>query len=713
MTFVTVNALPFFDKQIMKDLQTLIVLLLVVIHTCTPEEMASVSNCPDSVCFCRVLDTADCSYRNLSNIPRGLPASIRSLIMSGNPLYSLSDDFFRPVENLTLKNLALDNCYIGRISTFTLEPLTSLEVLDLSSNRLYNAMLDECTEKLGYSTLKVLNLSGNVLYALDAVYNFLENKWFSNLTDLVLRQSQVSKVEMKSLKNLLNLQTLDLSKNAIEKFFSYGLPTLKTLDLSSNFLPKFPRPCNGSKNPFYPALEILLLRRNRILETYLLADYGHCLTTLVKLDLSLNPIKIILPYAFVYFKDLTYLYLEQLLGVIEVNNYAFATLNLRELSIGNTVKRYMNVVDFYTFLLYNPLLKNLTLNNIDLSLVNTSRMLSKLTNLSSLSILNCNIQNVPTLTNLPSLSSIDMSYNSIQSLHAETFHFLSKLKYISFKSNALTSVTLESLPRVLWDTSDVLIDLSSNPFDCVCSLEWFMIWYENNKNRTSGNASLYTCNTPAHWRGISLVDFDTADCHELNQYVVMALIIVCVLCFVALSFALVRRYKWDIKYYIHACKYNKLTSPRGNLCDDFLYDGFVAYNTRDRKWIMAELVEHIERKHNYKLCLHERDIIPGGVYVEDILESIDFSRKFILVLSNNFMDDQWGRYETAIASHTLAEGGGGKLFLILLEDIRSEFITRSLKVLLKSIGHSEWTKNKNGQKIFWNNILQALDKSEK
>lgn len=182
---------------------------------------------------------------------------------------------------------------------------------------------------------------------------------------------------------------------------------------------------------------------------------------------------------------------------------------------------------------------------------------------------------------------------------------------------------------------------------------------------------------------------------------------------VALSFIVVRRYRWDIKYYIHACKYNKLTSPPVNLRDDFLYDGFVAYNTRDRKWIMAELVEHVERKHNYKLCLHERDIIPGGVYVEDVLESIDFSRKFILVLSNNFMDDQWGRYETAIASHTLAEGGGGKLFLILLEDIRSEYITRSLKVLLKSIGHAEWTKNKNGQKIFWNNVVQNLEKSEK
>lgn len=125
---------------------------------------------------------------------------IYHVVMSGNPLYFLSDDFFRPVENLTLKSLALYKCYIVRISTFTLEPLRSLEMLDLSSNKLYNAMLDECNEKLGYSTLQVLYLSGNLLYALDAIYIFLENKLFSNLTDLVMQQSQVRKVEMKSVK---------------------------------------------------------------------------------------------------------------------------------------------------------------------------------------------------------------------------------------------------------------------------------------------------------------------------------------------------------------------------------------------------------------------------------------------------------------------------------------------------------------------------------
>lgn len=41
---------------------------------------------------------------------------------------------------------------------------------------------------------------------------------------------------------------------------------------------------------------------------------------------------------------------------------------------------------------------------------------------------------------------------------------------------------------------------------------------------------------------------------------------------------------------------------------------------------------HVKKKHNYKLCLHERGIISGGVYVEDVLESIDLSRKFYLFL---------------------------------------------------------------------------------
>lgn len=163
----------------------------------------------------------------------------------------------------------------------------------------------------------------------------------------------------------------------------------------------------------------------------------------------------------------------------------------------------MNVMDFYTFHLYNPLLKDLTQNNRYISCKHIKDAF-KADWFSSLSLINCNIQNAPNSRNLPSLSSIDMSFNSIQCLHAEAFQFLGRLQYVSFNSNALTFVILESLSRVLWNTSDVLIDLLSNPLHCVYSLEWFKIYYENNINWTSGNACLFTCNTPTQWRGLGV-----------------------------------------------------------------------------------------------------------------------------------------------------------------------------------------------------------------
>lgn len=123
---------------------------------------------------------------------------------------------------------------------------------------------------------------------------------------------------------------------------------------------------------------------------------------------------------------------------------------------------------------------------------------------------------------------------------------------------------------------------------------------------------------------------------------------------------------------------------------------------------MSELIQMVERNNKYKLCLHERDISPRGIFVDDILESIEVSRKFILVLSNNFMDDQWCKYEAAIANHTLVDGGGHKLLLILLQDIRSEHINKSLKVLLNSVSHVEWTMNRNGQKLFWQTVKQFM-----
>lgn len=170
----------------MKYLWMLIVFLLLVIYMCLLDEMVLVLYCLDFVCFCWVLDIVDCFYRSFSNILSGFLVLIWFLVMLGNLLYFFFDDFFCFVENFILKNLVLDKCNIFRIFIFILELLRLLEMLDFFSNKLYNVMLDECIEKLGYLIFKVLNLLGNLLYILDVIYNFLENKWFLNLIDFIM-----------------------------------------------------------------------------------------------------------------------------------------------------------------------------------------------------------------------------------------------------------------------------------------------------------------------------------------------------------------------------------------------------------------------------------------------------------------------------------------------------------------------------------------------
>jgi hypothetical protein len=138
------------------------------------------------------------------------------------------------------------------------------------------------------------------------------------------------------------------------------------------------------------------------------------------------------------------------------------------------------------------------------------------------------------------------------------------------------------------------------------------------------------------------------------------------------------------------------------------YDGFVAYNTHDRKWIMSELVETLEKEENYKLCLHERNFLPFGCHVENILENIEASRTFILVLSNNFLEDQWCQYETVVANHKLADGNRDSILLILLDDIDSKHFTVALKTLLKEAECVEWTTNINGRKLFWKKLKRFM-----
>lgn len=78
--------------------------------------------------------------------------------------------------------------------------------------------------------------------------------------------------------------------------------------------------------------------------------------------------------------------------------------------------------------------------------------------------------------------------------------------------------------------------------------------------------------------------------------------------------------------------------------------------------------QELEIRHAYKLCIHERDFVPGVGIADNIVECIGASKRIILVLSRHFLSSPWCQYEVQVALTELHQKRKSKLLIpILLE----------------------------------------------
>ena len=135
-------------------------------------------------------------------------------------------------------------------------------------------------------------------------------------------------------------------------------------------------------------------------------------------------------------------------------------------------------------------------------------------------------------------------------------------------------------------------------------------------------------------------------------------------------------------------------------------------------WVRDELHENIDQQFNenqkfldrnrFRLCIHDRDFIPGSSIEDNIVRAIENSRKTILVLSESFLTSDWCKFEFQMARMESDDKGRNLIIAVMLEPLPTEKISKSLRMLIRKNTYIEWFDDPIQKEIFWEKLRAAL-----
>uniref|UniRef100_A0A4W6BLA2 Toll-like receptor 2 n=1 Tax=Lates calcarifer TaxID=8187 RepID=A0A4W6BLA2_LATCA len=288
----------------------------------------------------------------------------------------------------------------------------------------------------------------------------------------------------------------------------------------------------------------------------------------------------------------------------------------------------------------------------------------------------------------------------------------------------LQALTIQSNTLNMFDRSDLQsykrlsnLQAGQNKFVCSCDFVAFLqstIKGDGDVQLTDGEES-YVCDSPLYLQGeqVGQVHLSVVVCHRV--------LFVSVSCGVALFVGVLL---CILLWRLHAFWYIKMTwawlkakhssRRRQRLRDDpssdalLTFDAFVSYSERDEHHLFSGSCSHSEAGENsmnprplqpLTLCLHKRDFLPGQWIVDNIMSAMERSRRTVFILSENFVQSDWCRYELDFSHFWLFDGdaGGDPAILILLEPLSKDDIPKrfcKLRKLMSSTTYLEWPKRR-------------------
>ncbi|WAR09756.1 TLR4-like protein [Mya arenaria] len=177
--------------------------------------------------------------------------------------------------------------------------------------------------------------------------------------------------------------------------------------------------------------------------------------------------------------------------------------------------------------------------------------------------------------------------------------------------------------------------------------------------------------------------------------------------------AVLYKNRWKIRYWYYMTRrkhfgYQRLNNE--NEEDQYMYDAFISYADEDGEFIREDIMPKLE-ENGMKLCVHQRDFLPGIPIADNIVDAIQNSRKTLVVISRPFIKGKWCMYEFNMARmETMNKRPeAGCLVVVLLEVVPARDMPLELLEWIKVHSYIEYTNDVEGGLLFWDKLMAAKE----
>ncbi|XP_064455408.1 protein toll-like isoform X2 [Ornithodoros turicata] len=301
----------------------------------------------------------------------------------------------------------------------------------------------------------------------------------------------------------------------------------------------------------------------------------------------------------------------------------------------------------------------------------------------------------------PYLHTLLLSNNSLANIEAKDIP--TGLKLLDLRNNSLvrlpTPVASQLNLSSLW--------LSGNPWSCDCEAYDFQVWAHDHEDvvRDSDYIICAGGSNPGVARK-SFMQLHQVDlCPPgISKFVVFGVPIFVLLTIVLTVTVVYLKRERQIKIWLYAHGVHFVKEYE--LDSDKVFDVFMSFSSKDFDWAYGNLIPGLERA-DFSVCTYDRNF-KGGFLLQDIIrEAVTCSRRTLLLLTQNFVESDWCRWEFRVAHHTALQDKINRLIIVVVDKV-PDGVDQELIRYMQATNYLRW-----GEKHFWNKLIYSLPKKDR